>query len=348
MRFLVIRLSSIGDIVHAIPAVSALAKTFPEAKVDWVVEKRLAVLLGGNPYIRRVIKLDTLGWRRSAAPLATIEKMARSVVALREFAYETAIDFQGLYKSAIIARISRSRERLGFAENWLREPAAGVFYTERVAPRGRHHIIEMNFSLVERLGVRVPEADQWEFPLPRTPEDDRYVEKSLASLGAQDFVVVNPGGGWQAKRWAPERYAELIQRLESELDGTILLTGSPDEEPMIQEILRAVASKRAHFFPSTLVQFIALARRARLFIGGDTGPTHLAAAVGAPIVAIFSGSDPWNTLERNRPFLSDDIALSNGKPVSRANWNKNAIYIGSVSVETVLQAIRTRLARAHA
>ena len=166
-------------------------------------------------HIRRVIKLDTLGWRKSAAPLATIEKMARSVVALREFAYETAIDFQGLYKSAIIARISRSRERLGFAENWLREPAAGVFYTERVAPRGRHHIIEMNFSLVERLGVRVPEADQWEFPLPRTPEDDRYVEKSLASLGAQDFVVVNPGGGWQAKRWAPERYAELIQRLES-------------------------------------------------------------------------------------------------------------------------------------
>ena len=116
---------------------------------------------------------------------------------------------------------------------------------------------------------------------------------------------------------------------------------------MIQEILRCAASKRAHYFPSTLVQFIALARRARLFVGGDTGPMHLAAAAGTPIVAIFSGGDPLNTIERNGPFLSDDIAVSNGSPVSRVNWNKHATYIGGVSVETMLQAIRTRLARAH-
>jgi heptosyltransferase-1 len=347
MRFLIIRLSSIGDIVHALPAVSALAKTFPEAEVDWVVEKRFAVLLEGNPYIRRLIKLDTLGWRKSAALLATTEKMARSVVALRELEYDTAIDFQGLYKSAIIARISRCGRRVGFAENWLREPAAGVFYTERVTPRGRHHIVEMNFSLVERLGVRTPEADQWEYPLPRNADDDGYVEQSLASLEAREFIVVNPGGGWQAKRWAPGLYAELIRRLEPELGVKVLITGSPDEEPMIQEILRDTESKRAHYFPSTLVQFIALARRARLFVGGDTGPMHLAAAVGTPIVAIFSGSDPWNTLERNRPFLGDDIALSNGVPFSRVNWNKHAAYIGGVSLDTVLQAIRQRLARAH-
>ena len=177
MRFLIIRLSSIGDIIHALPAVSALGKTFPEAEIDWVIENRYSNLLEGNPYVHRLVVLDTLGWRKSTAPFAALEQMAWSIAALRESAYDAVIDFQGLYKSAIIARLSRSQRRLGFADHWLREPAAGVFYNERVSARGRRHVIEMNLSLVERLGVPHLASDEWEFPLPRTDEDDRRVEQ---------------------------------------------------------------------------------------------------------------------------------------------------------------------------
>lgn len=345
MRFLIIRLSSIGDIVHALPAVSWLAKTFPEAEIDWVVEKRFAVLLQGNPYVRRVIGLDTLGWRKRLVSLATLQEIRLGVASLREAAYDAAVDFQGLYKSAVISALSRSKLKVGFAANWLREPAAGIFYDERVAPHGRRHVIEWNFALVEPLGVRTPEVDQWEFSLPRTEADDGYVAERLASFGAKEYIVVNPGGGWQSKRWAPESFAELIRRLGPELGGKIFLTGSPEEERLIHEIIRLSGSAEAHYFPSTLVQFIALARRARLFIGGDTGPLHLAAALGTPIVAIFATTDPLNTVERNGPFLSEDVVITNGGRERSARRVRAARYIEGVSVEAVLAATRERLAR---
>ncbi len=343
-NFLIVRLSSIGDIVHALPAVSALGEAFPEAEIHWVVEARFAPLLEGNPFIRRVVKLDTLGWRRKPASAATLEEMARNLLALREVTYDAAIDFQGLFKSALIARLSRSRIRLGFAERWSRELAAGLFYDERVAPLGRRHVIEMNLALVERLGAR---PARWQFPLPRTEADDRAVEHRLASLGADEFIVINPGGGWPGKRWAPHHYADLIRRLEPQVSGKVLLTGSLAEESLVREVLDRVGSRGASYFPSTIVQFIALARRARLFVGGDTGPLHVAAAVGTPIVALFDATDPLNTPERNGPFSPADITLTNRDVISPARSNRKAHYLEGVSVESVLAAIRERLARSH-
>lgn len=347
MRFLIIRLSSIGDIVHALPAASALARTFPDAEVDWVVEARYAALLEGNPWVKRVVKLDTLGWRNNLSSSAVIEKVARGVALLRETNYDATVDFQGLIKSAIISKLSRSQRRVGFAENWLREPAAGIFYDERVTPHHRRHIIEINFSLVEHLGARNPGPAEWEFPLPRTQPDDATIEKQLAHFGAKEFMVMNPGGGWQSKRWAPRQYAELIRRLEPIFGGKILLTGSPEEEGLIQEILNLANSQRAHYLPSTLVQLIALVRHAQLFLSGDTGPMHLAAAVRTPIVALFGTTDPLNTPERNGPFVQADIALSNGGPLSSSRDSKVPHYIEGVTTDAVLTAVRERLVRAH-
>lgn len=342
-RFLVIRLSSIGDIVHALPAVAALGETLPRAEIHWAVETRYAALLDGNPFVHRPVRLDTLGWRKKPASPATIEEVARSLMALREVVFDAAIDFQGLYKSGLIAWLSRSRERLGFAEKWLREPAAGVFYTERVAPHGRKHVIEMNLALIERLGVPPIGPARWQFPLPRTAADDRHVEQHLASLGAQEFILINPGGGWKTKCWAPENYAELIRRLEAEIPWKIFLMGSPEEEELIREILRRAGSSQASYFPSTLVQFIALARRAKLFLGGDTGPLHLAAAAGTPVVAIYGPTDPT----RNGPFSQADITLSNRGPITYTRRAENSDYLPGISVESVLVAIHERLARAY-
>ena len=341
-RFLVIRLSSIGDIVHALPAVAALAETSPQAEIHWVVETRYAALLAGNPCVRRLVKLDTLGWRKKLVSAQTLKSVAQGVAALREVEFDAAIDFQGLYKSALIAWLSRARERLGFAEGWLREPGAAMLYTERVSPHGGEHVIQMNIALVERLAGRPLTPAPWQFPLPATDADERYVEEQLATLGLREFIVINPGGGWTSKCWAPENYAELIRRLENEFSGDILLTGSPAEETLIGDIIRNSQSRRAKCFASTIVQFIALVRRAKLFLSGDTGPLHLAAAAGTPVVAIYGPTDP----ARNGPFSAADITLWNRGPIDYTRRTANASYLPGISVESVLAAIRERLARA--
>ncbi len=339
-RFLVIRLSSIGDIVHALPAVSALGESFPGSEIDWIIERRYAALLAGNPFIHRVVEVDTLGWRRRLFSAVTLEEIARATLDLRHAAYDAVLDFQGLWKSALIARLSRASARVGFAEYWLREAGAAVFYTDRVSPRARKHVIEMNLALAESLGAS---AGKWRFPLPRDPKDELAVEKSLAEAGVRDFIIVNPGGGWMAKRWAPENYAELIRRLERERTGRILLTGSPEEEDLIREVLDRAAPSASGHFPSTLTQLIALARRAKLFIGGDTGPLHLAAAVGTPIVAIYGPTHP----DRNGPFSPADITLTNFGPINHTRRGHDPAYLPGISVEAVLEAVEQRLARAH-
>lgn len=342
-RFLVIRLSSIGDIVHVLPAVAAVGEASPQAEIHWVVETRHAALLAGNPCVHRLVKLDTLGWRKKLTSVQTLRSVAQGVAALREVEFDAAIDFQGLYKSALIAWLSRARERLGFAEYWLREPAAALLYTERVSPHGCEHVIQMNLALVERLVGRARAPTRWQFPLPRTEADERYVEQQLAALGSQEFIVINPGGGWTSKCWAPENYAELIRRLENEFSGDILLTGSPEEETLIRDIIQNSRSRRAKRFAATIVQFIALVRRAKLFLSGDTGPLHVAAAVATPVVAIYGPTDPV----RNGPFSPADIALWNRGPIDYTRRTPKASYLPGISVESVLAAIHERLARAY-
>jgi ADP-heptose:LPS heptosyltransferase len=205
----------------------------------------------------------------------------------------------------------------------------------------------MNLALAEYLGAAPCPTERWRFPLPRASEDDAYVAARLAALGAREFLILNPGGGWKSKRWPPENYAQLIRHLRTEIPWKILLTGSPDEEGLIQEILKLAATPSACYFPSTLVQFIALARRACLFVGGDTGPMHLAAAVGTPIVAIFSASDPLNTPERNGPFARADIVVSDCTERIPRRRGKRREYLQGVSVDAVLAAIRARLARVN-
>jgi len=339
-RFLVIRLSSLGDIVHALPAVSALGETFPAAEIHWAVERRYAMLLEGNPFVHHLVEFNTLGWRGRLLSAVTLEEMVREISALRDVTYEAAIDFQGLWKSAGIARLSRAGRRVGFAEYWMREPGAAALYTDRVSPRGRKHVIEMNLALVEQLGAR---PGRWNFPLPRNPEDENHVEKQLASRGVQDFIILNPGGGWKAKCWDPENYAELIRRLEAGGSYQFLLTGSPGEEELIRRILAFAGPTRASYFPSTIGQFIALARRARLLVGGDTGPLHLAAAVGTPVVAIYGPTHP----DRNGPFSPQDITLTNRGPINHTRRERNPSYLPGVSVEAVREAIEKRLARVH-
>ncbi len=349
-EILVVRLSSIGDIVNTLPAVAALREAFPQAMITWAVETRYAVLLEGNPSVDRTIELDTLGWRKRLASPDTLRAIRRGLAEVRLGGYDLAIDFQGLIKSALIARWSGALARLGLAESWLKEPLAAAFYTERTSARACHHVIEENLALVERAAVHLEDAaaiesirglerDRWKFHLPHRPEDELHIEQQLG--GIAEFIVINPGGGWVSKRWSPENYAELIRRLDTETPWHFLLTGSHAEEPMIRQILERADSNRARLFRSSLVEFIALIRKAMLFIGGDTGPLHLAAATGTPIVAIYGPTDP----ARNGPFRTADIALSNRGPIDHSRRAANATFLPGITVDAVCHAVCERLRR---
>lgn len=343
-RFLVIRLSSIGDIVHTLPAVAALGRAHPRAEIHWAVENRFAELLWANPYVSRVIKLDTLSWRKNPTSGTAMSEIMQAFDALREYPYDAAIDFQGLMKSAVFARLSHSQQRIGLAWGALREPLASLLYTQRVAPKNRTHIIEINLSLVEPLGAS---ASDWEFPLPDEPRDREAVRAQLGRLGTTEFIIVNSGGGWKSKRWSPANYSKLIAALAARIPFDILVTGSPQEESVAREIIAGANVPRAKWFPSTLLQFVSLARQARLLIGGDTGPLHLAAALRTPIVAVFNANDPRNTPERNGPFNTADIILCGPRRGEQAGHDKDLNYLEGVSVESVVKAAIERLGTAH-
>jgi lipopolysaccharide heptosyltransferase I len=350
-QILVVRLSSIGDIVHALPAVAALGQHWPNAEISWAIEDRYAELLQDNPFVQRVIALDTLGWRKRRNFSGAGREIARALGDLRRQRPDIAIDFQGLVKSAAIGRLSRAPRRIGFAGPWVRESLAGLFYTEGLTAEGRRHVVEENLTLVEHLGVPPVARGCWQFPLPRSTAVETQVDTRLAALGVQEFLVINPGGGWMNKRWGPEQYAGLIREFGRRHHYDVLVTGSAAEEAMIGSILKTAQSPRSVHFPSTLMEFIALARRARLLVGGDTGPLHLAAAVGTPIVAIYGPTNP----ERNGPFAPEDITLWNENAASDhqgyAHWGRgharSQSYLEGISVERVLTAVLDRLASAH-
>lgn len=338
-NILAIRMSSIGDIVHALPAVAALGDALPEAAIDWAVERRFAGLLAGNPYVRRTIEIDTLGWKEKGR-LGAVGELAGAVAALRKERYDAVIDFQGLIKTGVMAWLCRSPRRVGRGKSMRREPGAGWFYTEEAQINGRAHVIQENMALAERLSDGSLGDARWRFPLPQSLEDERSVEEKLA--GAGEFILISPGGGWMSKRWPPGNYARLIARMSERraLDGlSVALTGSPSEEPWIRGIVQEAASDRARYVPATLGEYLALARRARLFVGGDTGPLHLAAALGTPVTAIMGPTDP----ARNGPFSPEDVIVWNGEPVNHSRGARH--FLEGVEVDEVLAAMEQRLGR---
>jgi heptosyltransferase I len=308
-RLLIVRLGSMGDIIHTLPAATALRRAFPEVSLGWVVEERWAELLctlpeprsgplsPRRPLVDRVHTVNTKTWRKSLFSAQTWEQIAAGLSELRAQRYELAVDFQGAVRSALTARWSGARVIYGVAQP--RENVASMFYTRQVIPRGSH-IVEQNLSLAEAVAHRPLEMPTIEFP------HDEAVEKQCEDKSPQgigDFALLNPGAGWGAKQWPAERYGDVARRLAE--DGVkSLINFGPGEEFLMRAVESASGSK-AKGVAGSLTELIALTRRARIFIGGDTGPMHLAAALGVPVVAIFGPTNP----ARNGPFGTRSIVL---------------------------------------
>jgi lipopolysaccharide heptosyltransferase I len=314
MRILIVKLSSIGDVVHALPAAALLKRARPDAHLSWVVELRASAILKDSPVIDQLIEIDTRSWRNQPLSRQTAFDARARLEELRQTGSQNngrgeidiAIDLQGLIKSGIVTRASGARRRIGFESSELREKASRLFLTEQVSTSKFTHVIDKNLE-VARIAAGMDDACQstpYEFPIGLTPEDESFGD-SVAGAMPGGFVILNPGGGWSTKLWTAERFGQLADFLLEQRGLTSIITYGPGEEHRAHQVVASSQTKAARPVASTLKQFVALARRASLFVGGDTGPLHLAAASGTPIVGIYGPTSP----ERNGPFDKRDIAV---------------------------------------
>ncbi|MBI4471020.1 MAG: glycosyltransferase family 9 protein [Acidobacteria bacterium] len=340
-RFLVVKFSSLGDIVHCLPSVAQLRSAFPDAEIDWLIERKNKRVVEISGLDVRLIPIDTYQWRNSPG-IGSAKEIAEFVWALRTDGYDCAIDFQGLLKSAFFAYLSGAPIRIGWERDFLKESVSRFFYTEVVTPR-RIHIIDQQMELLKPLGI----DPIWETEVPlRAPESARRsVDQKLKGL--KDYVVINPGGNWPTKCWDPARYGALAERLMK--DGLpVAVTWGPGEEEMVQKLTRA-AGDGLRQIPTTLEELVALCEKARLFVGGDTGPMHFAAAVGTPIVSIFGPTSS----DRNGPFRREDIVVERRLPC-RPCYERDKCPLEhlqcmvDITVDHVYEAVKKRLSLADA
>ena len=329
-RFLVVRLGSLGDVIHAIPAVASLRARHAAARIDWLVDPRYSAVPQMVRGVDQAIPIDTRG---SAIDLL------RTIRRLRQAGYDAAVDLQGLIKSAVLARAAGARRTLGFPRERLREPIARVFYTETHDPGRDAHVISKNLGLMRALGV---EDVQVRFPLnvPRTPAGDN----AAAAFGPDGYAVIHPGAAWPNKRWPAERFGAVAAGIRARIGVRSLVLWGPGEESLAS--LVAAASKGcADVSPRTsIVDLFAIVRGAKLMIAGDTGPLHVAASVGTPIVGLFGPT----LAERSGPYSRADIALSRTSRCSCRDERRCRLpqpCIDDIGVEEVVAAVERRLAQ---
>ncbi len=328
-RILIVRLGSMGDILHSLPVLASLEESFPTWEVDWLVEPRWGPLLEGIPYVSRIVHLDTLGWRKEPLSADTWRSMRDALGGLQERGYALALDLQASIKSAVACYLSGAREILGLESPWLKEPSCGVFYTRRVAATGTIHMVETNLALATALGAR---SGPVRFPLP--PGNPALLPPGLSHDG---WAVINPGAGWRSKIWPAERYAQVCDNLAQEHSLPVVLNCGPGEEDLGRRVTLACQYSHPCIYSGEIPGLIALLRRSRLMVGPDTGPVHLAAALGVPTVGLFGPTDPC----RNGPYGPRQKSLRpNGALTSHSRSAISADIMAQIQTEQVLHAIQ--------
>lgn len=312
MKILIVRLSALGDIVHALPVLAAIKKARPDAQVDWLVEENYASILSIASGLHRRIIVRA---RKSFATADTISFGGlRGYHAAAKYLwnqdYDVALDLQGLIKSAIWARISFADRVVGFDAPNLREPQAAFLYSETVTPAGpqasgptgQQHIIHKNLSILSALKITHDSAD-----MPLAPQASGASTAAIEGAGgSRRYIVLNPGAAWSNKRWPPERFGALAAALRDRAGLPSLITWGPAERALAESVARASLGA-ATLAPATSVSDLAvLMREAALVVSGDTGPLHIAAAMGTPLVGLYGPTWP----ERNGPWDPQDVVIS--------------------------------------
>jgi heptosyltransferase I len=331
MNILIVRLGALGDIVHAIPAAAALRAALPEARIDWLVESKHRAILDLVTAIDQVVPLEG----RSFRAWADVVRRARQA------RYDVAFDFQGLMKSAVLARASGAARVAGFSIWHLREKTARPFYsdTDDSPDEEDGHVIAKNLHLLHVVGI---DTSRVEFPI--ADVGSGALDELRREIGTGAFALVNPGAAWPNKRWPPSRFGEVAAFLRDVRGLTPVVLWGPGEQAVAQAVVAASNGAARPAPPTEVPDLVALARQASLIVSGDTGPLHVAAAVGTPAVALFGPTSP----RRNGPWAAGDVSVSRfdgcrchyERTCHRAAW-----CLESIGVAEVTAAIQQQLGR---
>ena len=289
LRFLVVRLGSLGDIVHTFPAVAGLRESFPQAEIVWLTHPRWKALVDNSELASEVWEVETRDYSSIRETLTRIRKRQFSV----------AIDYQGLWKSAALPFLGRVPCRVGFSSHTVREFGVPLLYNKRVRAM-QAHIADQNGELSQRAGARNGVAP---FVLAvRSVSEEAAALKLSGEFKLDRCVVLSPAGGWRSKCWPPERYGALCRRIHAELGLRCVLNQGPGEDDSIATIKAASGDAAPIACNASLPQLMVLLRNSLCVVAGDTGPLHLAVALGTPVVALFGPTDP----ARNGPYRAKD------------------------------------------
>lgn len=305
MKIAIVKLSSLGDVVHALPVARALRRARPEARITWIVEAREHAILRDHPDLDEVIPVDTRRWRRLIRRPTGARQVWDKVGRLRErvgrAGFDVAIDLQGLIKSGVLTAYTGAPLRIGFSRAYCREGLNALFTNRRVTPPSTAaHVVEQNLALLGPLDI--PSAPP-EFHLPARPEAERRMDEALAEIGLKPrdrLVALNPGAGRAEKQWPVERFRALAERLGAEAGARVLLLWGPDEIHMARQIRAGLSARVVLAPPTDLDELTAVLRRVSLMVAGDTGPLHLAAALGTPALGLYGPT----RAARNGPYGS--------------------------------------------
>jgi heptosyltransferase I len=325
-RFLVVRLGSLGDIVHTFPAVSGLRETYPNAEIIWLTHPRWKLLVQSSTLASQVWTTET----RSISSLRKTIEMVRSAHC------DAAIDYQGLWKSAALSFFGGIKRRIGFSSETIREFGVPLLYTDKVRCSAIH-IADQNGELSTRAGARNPVAP---FKLQVPQVDDCGIRDYLQELGLHRYVVLSPGGGWRSKCWPPERFGQLGQLIRDSLGLRCVVNYGPGEDDLALAVRECSGNADPVPYNGPLGPLMALLRNAACIVGSDTGPLHLAIALGTPAVALFGPTDP----ARNGPYRTDDSVLRASNVVTTHSRNDHTHpSMLQIQVPEVFDAVHRRL-----
>lgn len=311
-RILVVRLGAMGDILHTLPAVACLRAAYPEASIAWICHPKWRDLIEQNPVVDEPIYLD----RRSFASVLSAWR------ALRREAFDLVIDFQGLTKSALVAMLAKGGQRLGFDYSLVRETPAALFYHRHCRSEAAH-VVERNLDLAALAGARDRAART---PLPPGRREGK--------LPGERFVLAAPLAGWVSKQWPLEHYAPLARRLRHEAGVLLVLNGAPAQEAALRQV------EGVEIHTSSIAGLIDATRRSAAVLGLDSGPLHLAAALGKPGVALFGPTDP----DRNGPW-PQRITVLRANRAGTTYARESAIHpsMRELHPDVVFEALKARL-----
>jgi heptosyltransferase-1 len=299
LRILILRTSALGDVVHALPVLTALRRHLPEAKIGWVVEEGMAPVLAGHPDLDELLVVRLRQWRKVSRQ--GISELGGFVSVLRRFSADVALDLMGNHKAGVLAALSLAGRRIGFARPHRREPSSALWINRPVAPRGTHAVDRM-LSLLDGLGLPPEPAD---FGPEKLFRQEPEAARDLFAANPEPFALLHPGAGWGNKRYPPAWWGQAARLLQQDTGLPTWVAVAPGEENLAAEVEAASGGAVYRVLASDLPTLAALIRRSRLMLGGDTGPTHLARALGTPALMVMGPTDP----ERHGPYGAPESAL---------------------------------------